>query len=332
MPENKSVTAQDLLARMEGQPVLVLGDVMLDRYLWGDTARISPEAPVPVVEAREETLRLGGAANVARNVHSLGGRPRLVGVVGEDPYGQELRKTVGAQGIGADLLFSDPSRRTTTKTRLIARHQQVVRIDREDAREIDSHVLLQIRDAAMQLLRDVAAIVISDYGKGVVVEELLRELLAEASKRSVPVCVDPKETHFFSYQGATVLTPNLAEASTVFGRRITDAQTLREAGQTLRERLSARSLLITQGEDGMTLFEEGGQTHYPAVSTEVFDVTGAGDTVVSTFTMAVAAGGDLRQAARLANHAAGIVVREVGTACATREGIEHSLQAHPHAG
>jgi len=189
-----------------------------------------------------------------------------------------------------------------------------------------------VREATLHALPNVSAVVISDYGKGVIVADLLRELLQEASRRSIPVCVDPKETHFFSYRGATVLTPNLSEASAVFGRRIRNEATLLEAGRSLRERLAARCLLITQGEEGMTLFEEGVETHYPAVSTEVFDVTGAGDTVVSTFTMVVATGGSLRQSALLANHAAGIVVREVGTACATREGIAHSLEAHRDAG
>ncbi len=318
-----------LLDQMEGLPILVLGDVMLDRYLWGDTSRISPEAPVPVIEAREETLRLGGAANVARNVRVLGGRPWLVGVVGEDSYGQDLRREIAANGIAADRIFTDTSRRTTTKTRIVARHQQVVRVDREDVRPIHGPALERIRDAAMTALRSAAGVVVSDYGKGVIVPEFLAEFMESARERGIPICVDPKETHFFAYRGATVLTPNLAEAGIAFGRRIVDDATLREAGQLLRSRLEARSLLITQGEDGMTLFEDAGpETHYPAVATEVFDVTGAGDTVVSTFTMAAAAGGSMQQSALLANHAAGIVVREVGTACASPEEIRVSLAQH----
>ncbi len=318
-----------LFERMEGLPILVLGDVMLDRYLWGDTARISPEAPVPVIDAKDETLRLGGAANVARNVRALGGRPWLVGVVGDDPYGQDLRREIAANGITADRIFTDPTRRTTTKTRVVARHQQVVRIDREEIREIQGPVLDRVRDAALTALRGAAAVVISDYGKGVIVAGLLEELLDGARGRGIPVCVDPKETHFFSYKGATVLTPNLSEAGVAFGRRLNDPAVFREAGHALRSRLDAKSILITQGEDGMTLFEsDGTETHFPAVATEVFDVTGAGDTVVSSFTLAVAAGGSLRQAALLANHAAGIVVREVGTACATPEEIRVSLARH----
>lgn len=321
--------ASALLEKMEGLPILVLGDVMLDRYLWGDTGRISPEAPVPVIEAREETIRLGGAANVARNIRALGGRPWLVGVVGDDAFASELRREIAANGIAADRIFPDPARRTTTKSRVIARHQQVVRIDREDTREIEGKVLASVRDAALDALRQAAAVVISDYGKGVIVAGLLAELLDAVHAAGLPVCVDPKETHFFAYRGATVLTPNLAEAGVAFGRRIKDDTTLRDAGRTLLARLEARSLLVTQGEHGMTLFETGGaQTHYPAVATEVFDVTGAGDTVVSTFAMAAAAGGAMRDAALLANHAAGVVVREVGTASASREEIRASLALH----
>jgi D-beta-D-heptose 7-phosphate kinase/D-beta-D-heptose 1-phosphate adenosyltransferase len=284
---------------------------------------------VPVIEAREETCRLGGAANVARNVRALGGRPWLVGIVGDDSAGQDLRREIAGNGIAADRIFTDTSRRTTTKTRVVARHQQVVRVDREDVAEIEGAALERVRDAVLTAVRGAAAVVISDYGKGMIVASLLRDLLEATHQRGIPVCVDPKETHFFSYRGVTVLTPNLAEAGAAYGRRIRDPETLREAGGSLLEKLGAKSILITQGEDGMTLFEDdGAMTHYPAVATEVFDVTGAGDTVVSTFTMAAAAGASLRQAALLADHAAGIVVREVGTSTATREQIRISLAQH----
>ncbi len=328
-PMSEIEQAGKVLDSMDGLPVLVLGDVMLDRYLWGDTSRISPEAPVPVIEAREETCRLGGAANVARNIRALGGRPWLVGIVGDDGAGQDLRREIAGNGIAADRIFTDTSRRTTTKTRVVARHQQVVRVDREDVAEIEGTALELVRDAVLAAVRGAAAVVISDYGKGVIVASLLRDLLEATHERGIPVCVDPKETHFFSYRGVTVLTPNLAEAGAAYGRKIRDPETLREAGGSLLEKLGAKSILITQGEDGMTLFEDdGSMTHYPAVATEVFDVTGAGDTVVSTFTMAAAAGASLRQAALLADHAAGIVVREVGTSTATREQIRISLAQH----
>jgi D-beta-D-heptose 7-phosphate kinase/D-beta-D-heptose 1-phosphate adenosyltransferase len=318
-----------LLDRMDGLPIVVIGDIMLDLYLWGDTARISPEAPVPIIEARNETVRLGGAANVARNIRELGGRPWLIGVVGDDHSGRDLRREIGSSGIAADRIFTDPTRRTTTKTRVVARHQQVVRVDREDVREIDGATLDRVREAAMTAVRGAAGIVISDYGKGVLVPSLLPGLLGEAIQRRIPICVDPKESHFQLYRGVTVLTPNLHEAGIAFGRRITDPETLHEAGHLLRSRLEAKSLLITQGEGGMTLYEEDDtETHYPALATEVFDVTGAGDTVVSCFAMAAAAGGSLRSAALLANHAAGLVVREVGTAAASPEAIRASISRH----
>jgi D-glycero-beta-D-manno-heptose-7-phosphate kinase len=323
--------AAALLGRMEGLPVIVIGDVMLDQYLWGDTARISPEAPVAIIEAREETIRLGGAANVARNIRAMGGRPWLIGVVGEDHEGQELRREIGASGIAADRIFTDPTRRTTTKTRVVARHQQVVRIDREDIREIEGPVFERVRDAALTAVRGAAAVVISDYGKGVLVEGILTALLDVAVARGIPICVDPKESHFLLYRNVTVLTPNLHEAGIAFGRRLSEPALVREAGHSLRGRLDAKSILITQGEDGMTLFQaDGSETHYPALATEVFDVTGAGDTVVSVFAMASAAGGSLRSAALLANHAAGLVVREVGTAAATPDAIRVSLSQHGH--
>jgi len=326
MREHERDEAARLLDRMEGLPVVVIGDVMLDLYLWGDTARISPEAPVAIIEAREETIRLGGAANVARNIRALGGRPWLVGVVGDDHFGQDLRREIGASGIAADRIFTDATRRTTTKTRVVARHQQVVRIDREDVREIEGPTLERVREAALTAVRGAAGIVISDYGKGMLVPALLTDVLEAAARRGIPVCVDPKESHFLLYKGVTVLTPNLHEAGVAFGRRITDSWLLREAGLNIRSRLEAKSILITQGEAGMTLFEaDGTETHYPALATEVFDVTGAGDTVVSVFAMASAAGGSLRNAALLANHAAGLVVREVGTAAASPEAIRLSL-------
>lgn len=321
--------AIDLLGKMDGLPIVVVGDVMLDLYLWGDTARISPEAPVPIIDAQRETVRLGGAANVARNIRDLGGRPWLIGVVGDDPSGRDLRREIGAGGIAADRIFTDPSRRTTTKTRVVARNQQVVRIDREDVREIAGPTLERVRDAAVTAVRGAAGVVISDYGKGVLTPPLLTDLLEEAIRRGVPICVDPKESHFRLYKGVTVLTPNLYEAGNAFGRRISDPSILHEAGQALRAQFEAKSLLITQGEEGMTLFEQdGSETHYPALAMEVFDVTGAGDTVVSCFAMAVAAGGSLRSAALLSNHAAGLVVREIGTASASPEALQASLSRH----
>ncbi len=317
---------EGILSRVAGQKVLVLGDLMLDRYLWGDTARISPEAPVPVIEAREETARLGGAANVANNVQSLGGEPMLVGVTGADGFAQELVRFLGERRISAGWIVADRMRRTTTKTRIIARNQQIVRIDREDNAEIAGEVLETTLDRAMAALEKAAACVISDYGKGVITRALLDAVLAEAHRREVPVCVDPKETHFFSYRGVAVITPNQSEAGAAYGRRLRDVPTLLAAGRYLREELECRSVLITRGEHGMTLFaSEGAPLQFAAVATEVFDVTGAGDTVVSSYALALAAGATAPEAAAISNHAAGLVIREVGTTVTTIDAVRRSF-------
>ncbi len=304
----------------------MVGDVMLDRYLWGDTARISPEAPVPVIEAREESHRLGGAANVAHNVRALGGEAMLVGVIGNDASGADLRALLGERAIALDGLVIDAARRTTSKTRVLARHQQIVRIDREDPAEVEGSVLAELEARVREALAEATACVVSDYGKGVITRALLATLLAEAKRRDVPIAVDPKETHFFAYRGVATLTPNTSEASAAFGRRIKDESTLLAAGRYLREELEARSVLITRGEHGMTLFREASDPlHFPALAREVFDVTGAGDTVVSTLAMVLGAGGDLAEAAALSNHAAGIVVREVGTAVTSAEELRRAF-------
>jgi len=309
-----------ITARFRDQRVLVIGDLMLDRYIWGDTARISPEAPVPVIEARDETLRLGGAANVAHNVRALGGTPILVGVVGEDASAQELRDLLTAKAIPLQGLVIDRTRRTTAKTRVLARHQQVVRIDHEDLHEIEGPALNDVRARLEHALTEATACVISDYGKGVITRALLEPFLAAAHARGLPIAVDPKETHFFAYRGAATLTPNTMEAGAAYGRRIKDVATLIAAGNYLREQLESRSVLITRGEHGMALFRAGEPPiNFPAMAREVFDVTGAGDTVVSTFALALGAGADLAEAAALSNHAAGIVVREVGTAATNIE-------------
>ncbi len=317
----------NILAAYRGQRVLVLGDLMLDRYVWGDTARISPEAPVPVVEAREETVRLGGAANVAHNVQALGGEAMLVAVTGADAAGQEVVRLIRERRISAGWLVADRERRTSTKTRVLARNQQVVRIDREDAHEISGSVLDSVLDRATAALEKASVCVISDYGKGVLTRTLLRQFLAEAARRGVPVCVDPKETHFFSYRGVAVITPNLAEAGAAVGRRLRDLPSIVAAGRYLREELECRGVLITRGEQGMTLFrDEAPPLHFPAVATEVFDVTGAGDTVISAFALSLAAGADAPEATAISNHAAGLVIREVGTTVTSAGAVRRSFE------
>jgi rfaE bifunctional protein kinase chain/domain len=316
---------QALLQRFAGRKILVLGDVMLDHYIWGEANRISPEAPVPVVGVRSESSRLGGAANVAHNVKALGGEPILLALVGHDETGRALRSELANRGISPEMLLVDPGRPTIKKTRVIARSQQIVRIDREDVRDVDGVLLDELSARIAKALKSADAIVISDYGKGVISRALLERWLPPFVAAGLPVCVDPKETHFHSYKRVTILTPNASEASFAAGCRIRDAETLEAAGRSLLSQLEAQSLLITRGEEGMSLFRPGQpRLDIQSAGREVYDVTGAGDTVVATLAMALAAGGGLEEATRLANHAAGRVIRDLGTATVTTAEILES--------
>jgi D-beta-D-heptose 7-phosphate kinase/D-beta-D-heptose 1-phosphate adenosyltransferase len=314
------------LDRLADCRVLVLGDAMLDHYIWGETSRISPEAPVPVVKVKRESDRLGGAANVAANILALGGHPVLVAVVGQDEGGQMLRQALEGRGVATTHLVVDDTRPTVKKTRVIARSQQVVRIDREEACELSPST----REACSRRIADalpaVQAVVISDYGKGVISRQLLTEWLPRLREVGLPICVDPKETHFHSYRQVTVLTPNLKEAAFAAGQPISGPESLEEVGRRLLENLESESLLITRGEDGMSLFLRGSPTlHIPAVGRHVYDVTGAGDTVVGTMGLGLAAQLSIEDATRLANHAAGRVIRELGTATTSCGEIRQSL-------
>lgn len=313
---------RSLLDAFSGRRVLVLGDLMLDRYLWGNVTRISPEAPVPIVDVESETTRLGGAANVANNVLSLGAEPVLVGVVGADHAARLLAAELGAHGVAADGLVADADRPTSIKTRIVARNQQVVRADQESREEVSPAIVVRLVEACRARLDGLKACIISDYGKGVITAGLLEALLPELRRAGIPVCVDPKETHFFSYRGVSVITPNLLEAGVAWGRALRTEELLDQAGRELRDRLDSDAVLITRGEKGMSLFQAARpRLDLPTVAREVYDVTGAGDTVVSTYAVALAAGADHPEAALISNHAAGIVVREVGTAAASREQI-----------
>jgi D-beta-D-heptose 7-phosphate kinase/D-beta-D-heptose 1-phosphate adenosyltransferase len=281
---------------------------------------------VPVVEVSRETVRLGGAANVAANVRSLGGAPALIGVVGADAAGEGLLGALAAQGLGAEHLIPVAGRPTTQKTRIIAHHQQVVRADQEDPSPLPEPAREALRARVLEALAGAGALIISDYGKGVIDRDLLLAVLAAAAERHVPVCVDPKESHFDAYGHATVITPNLTEAGGAYGRRITDEAALEEVGFGLLRRLGCGAVLITRSEQGMSLFELPAEhTHFPTVAQDVYDVTGAGDTVVATLAIALAAGADLKLATLVSNHAAGLVIREIGTASTTVGALRQSL-------
>jgi rfaE bifunctional protein kinase chain/domain len=309
--------------------VLVVGDIVLDHYIWGKVSRISPEAPVPVVNVTRENLLLGGAANVASNIHALGGSVSICGVIGHDEAGKQLLHLMRAQGINTDGLIVDSTRPTTIKTRIIAHSQQVVRFDRESKALIERDTHKQIFAFVKQQIKEgINAIVLSDYCKGVVTRDLVRDIVKLSRKHKIIVSVDPKVSHFGMYTGVTILTPNIHEASVGSKIEINDDKSLFKAGTLLLKRLKCNAVLITRGEHGMSLFEHGGRvTHIPTVAREVFDVTGAGDTVISTLTLAMAAGASLGDAAKVSNYAAGIVVGVVGTATVTSKELKQKVLA-----
>ncbi len=319
--EMKNVSRlKEIISKFDRTKILVIGDLMLDEFIWGDVSRISPEAPVPVVHARRESFMLGGALNVANNIHALGGRVLPCGVIGHDIRGQRLMEELKAKGIGTEGIVVDKGRPTTLKTRIIARHQQVVRVDRETTEAIDHRVLGRILRFLREKISRVNLILIEDYGKGAIVPQLLREVLRLVRQHKKPIAVDPKEDHFSYYRGVTVVTPNHHEAQAATGIKMNDKKSLRKIGRSLLNRLKSKAVLITLGEEGMCLFESsGGITRIPTVAQEVYDVSGAGDTVVSTFSMALAAGADMKEAAHLSNYAAGVVVGKVGIDVVTRE-------------
>jgi rfaE bifunctional protein kinase chain/domain len=308
----------DLAVRLAGRTVLVIGDLMLDHFVIGGVERISPEAPVPVVRFDHEEYRLGGAANVAHNVAALGGRVHVVGLVGADDAAGRLRADLERLGIDAAGLVTDKNRCTTRKLRVVtARNQQVARIDYEEDREVHGNVEAAILSRIEQFSAAADAILISDYMKGVVSLGVATAAIAAARRRGTPVLVDPKVPHIDYYAGATVITPNHHEAEAVTHMRIRTGEDARAAARRFRERTGCLSVLITRGEHGMTLLGQDCEAELPAEAREVSDVTGAGDTVIATMTLALAAGAPLAEAARLANRAAGMVVGKFGPATVT---------------
>ena len=321
--------ATRLRTLLDGFPrtkVAILGDIMLDRYVWGDVNRISQEAPVPIVEVRRESARFGAAANVAENVASLGARAILVGVVGDDEAGRELLSLLTSRGVDVDCVVTELDRPTTTKLRVIAHSQQVVRADSEVTTDVTGEVEARVLDGLRRALADSDVLIVSDYGKGVVTQTTIAAAISTARDLGKMICVDPKESHFASYVGVTAITPNQKEAGAAVGATITDENSLLDVGWRLQKQLEAGCVVITRGEQGMSLFMSGGEfVHLPTVAREVFDVTGAGDTVVSVLAIALAAGASMEEAAIIANHAAGLVIREIGTASVGLDAIEHSF-------
>ena len=309
-----------IIDRFPEQKILILGDLMLDEYLWGDVKRISPEAPVQVVDIQRETVAPGGACNVAVNVASLEGQVFLGGVIGQDPAGGRLRNELEKLGVDTTGMLDDPARSTITKTRLVARGQQIVRYDRDVRTPLGRDVQGRLLEWVDATLPAVGLCIFSDYAKGISTPAFLEEFMALAVRYQKPVLVDPKGNGFQKYRGAALITPNIQELEVAAGLEIQNNDDLMTAYRTIQDRLPGTEILVKMGAHGMTLFRSSGESfHVEAEARQVFDVTGAGDTVIAAFAMALAAGADLEECTRLANQAAGIVVGKVGTASVTMD-------------
>lgn len=315
-----------LIDRFPQAGVLVIGDLILDHYVWGRVSRISPEAPVPVVHVESEEWKLGGAANVFNNILALGGKADLCGVIGSDESGRMLLNTLGSKRHGRGGVMIDPDRPTTRKTRVIAHNQQIVRYDVERRGDMKPLLQRRILRYVESRLRELSCLVVSDYAKGVVTATLMAELTRLAALRHIPIIVDPKVEHFSYYKGVTVITPNHLEATQAAGIHGDDDLAINQAGALIRQRLGCRSVLITRGEKGMSLYEANGvDWHIPTRARQVYDVTGAGDTVIGTLALALSTGASMNDAAVIANQAAGIVVGMVGTATVTAQQLSEAL-------
>ncbi|RKX28481.1 MAG: D-glycero-beta-D-manno-heptose-7-phosphate kinase [Candidatus Zixiibacteriota bacterium] len=316
-----------IISKIGHAKVMILGDIMLDEYLFGSVNRISPEAPVPVVEIASDRVLLGGAANVAANIRALGNVPILVGTVGEDEAASKLARLLRQHDISGDFCIDDSSRQTTIKTRVMANSQQIVRADREDRQEIDTNIEERIFNRILSISDEIDAVIISDYGKGVVTASLLEKVIGVCERKNIFVGVDPHESRFSNYRQVSLITPNHHEAGFAYGRRISSPADLDEVGRGLLKQLKLRSILITRGADGMSLYQtEEKPTHIPTFARRVFDVTGAGDTVIALFVSAVCTGANLTESAIIANAGAGLSVAEVGTASVTKAQLSKELQ------
>ncbi len=305
---------------------LVVGDFILDEFVWGNVNRISPEAPVPVVNVERQSFLPGGALNVANNIRSLKGIVYPCGVVGRDLYGRMLLKIMRREKIETGGVIYDRGRKTSLKTRVIAHSQQVVRFDRETVLDLKPIETKQILQFVKDRLKEVRVIIIEDYGKGVVTPELIHSLVKLAKTNKIPVLVDPKEKNFASYKGVTAITPNKKEALSAYGMSGGKIPELSEVGKGLLRKFSCEAVLVTLGEEGMALFEKDGTlTKIPTVAREVYDVSGAGDTVIAVFGLALAAGASMKEAAILSNVAAGVVVGKLGTATLTQPEFKTAL-------
>ncbi|HVO66093.1 MAG TPA: D-glycero-beta-D-manno-heptose-7-phosphate kinase [Syntrophales bacterium] len=320
--------ALEIIGNFSRAKILVIGDIMVDHFIWGKVSRISPEAPVPVVEVQSDDFMLGGCANVLNNIFSLGGNVYATSVIGADDMGERLLGEFRKRHIDTAGIIVESNRSTTLKTRIVAHSQQVVRFDQESKKAIELKSVEKIIKYVKKVMDVLDAIVISDYNKGVITKPLMDGIREVISGKGIPVCVDPKQNDFSLYQGFDIVTPNNYEAGRATGLDIMDGQDIAGVGKMLLDRFNFRALLITRGEEGMSLFEKDGKTThttFPAEAREVYDVTGAGDTVIGVFALCVASGATFKEAAALANYAAGIVVGKVGTAIISQDELKDVL-------
>ena len=303
----------ELKKNFEGKKIAVIGDMMLDGYFWGDVKRISPEAPVPVLEVEDEFFRFGGAANVALNILTLGGIPVPVGVIGKDTYGQIFSSLLNERNIDRQGIIIDEERPTTTKTRVIANSQHVVRIDKESKAYINNKIEEKISIFLVNIIDSLDGIILQDYNKGILTPSLISKIISLANKKNVLITVDPKFDNFFEYKNVTVFKPNRKETETVLGTRIKDDNDISSAGNELLNKLNSKYVLLTLGEGGIAVFKKDeAERRMPTKARKVADVSGAGDTVISTLTIGLASGANIYEACVLSNYAAGIVCGEVG--------------------
>jgi D-beta-D-heptose 7-phosphate kinase/D-beta-D-heptose 1-phosphate adenosyltransferase len=321
--------SRSIFPLLQNKRILVVGDIMLDRFLYGDVERISPEAPVPVLFFKEEKFAPGGAANVVMNLLGLNMRVALAGVIGDDEPGRKLTARLeGEKRLDQSAIIREIGRRTTEKIRIIGNHQQIARIDKEERKGVSERTFQELKNRILSQIKDVSAVIISDYGKGVVSKKLIAFILGLRKRFNFIVTVDPKVGHFFLYKGVDLITPNNKEASEASGIKILDSKSLKGAAQKIMQRLACRNLLITLGAEGMILFNQQNREgyHIPTQARQVYDVSGAGDTVISVMTAIMCTGVHAEQAARIANQAAGIVVGEFGTTAITLDKLVDSVK------
>lgn len=327
MENSDRVRLTGLVEKIPGVKVLVVGDLMLDRYWWGDVTRISPEAPVPVVRLKKDTYAPGGAANVAANIAGLGATPVLIGTVGSDPEGVIFKQLLDGLSIRTENIVALEDRPTTVKTRIIAHSQQVVRVDQEETGDLSENNESAVWESITAVIDEVDLVIVSDYAKGTLTNSLLKRLITAAVSLKKPVLVDPKGKDYSKYSGASLLTPNRREAAEACHLESETQDLVETAGAKLLTELGLEAILITQSEDGMTLFQDGAAPrHLEAQAREIYDVTGAGDTVIACIGAAVAAGAGYFEAAQIANLGASVVIEQIGTTFITTGGLLEALE------